>query len=319
MRAWIPADGSRTSTNDEALAAVRAIRPLMRASAERRGYAEHPWVYRRVGPAVPALRHADPVARPRRRQPHRLLVRGLPVVKRVGHKGADLVAPGNTVESFEAALGHGVDMIEFDVLRLQDGRLVLAHDYEDAGGAARSRSTRGSTTSPATSLRGRGARRGPEAARATSARWWRGSRTRGLGERSLISTTYPESLDVLGRLAPGAAARLVGPARAPRLHEGRARRVRPARARLRAAGACRRRPPRCCAPARCEAVMSPLAARQPGARAIGARSGRRRCTSGPWTTPPRSQRLSEAGRGRRDHQRSAPVRPRQWILQIPFE
>jgi endonuclease-8 len=36
-------------TNDEALAAVRAIRPLMRASAERRGYAEHPWVYRRVG------------------------------------------------------------------------------------------------------------------------------------------------------------------------------------------------------------------------------------------------------------------------------
>src|SRR5262249_36154413 len=79
--------------------------------------------------ALPALRHADPVARHRGRQPHRLLVRGLPVVKRVGHKGADLVAPGNTVESFEAALGYGVDMIEFDVLRLEDGRLVLAHDY----------------------------------------------------------------------------------------------------------------------------------------------------------------------------------------------
>jgi len=53
-------------------------------------------------------------------------------VKRVGHKGADHVAPGNTVESFEAALEHGVDMIEFDVLRLRDGRLVLAHDLEDA-------------------------------------------------------------------------------------------------------------------------------------------------------------------------------------------
>ena len=53
-------------------------------------------------------------------------------VKRVGHKGADLVAPGNTAASFEAALAHGVDMIEFDVLRLGDGRLVLAHDYEDA-------------------------------------------------------------------------------------------------------------------------------------------------------------------------------------------
>jgi len=51
---------------------------------------------------------------------------------RVGHKGADHVAPGNTIKSFEAALEHGVDMIEFDVLRTRDGRLVLAHDYEDA-------------------------------------------------------------------------------------------------------------------------------------------------------------------------------------------
>ena len=51
---------------------------------------------------------------------------------RVGHKGADHVAPGNTAGSFRAALEHGVDMIEFDVLRVPDGRLVLAHDYEDA-------------------------------------------------------------------------------------------------------------------------------------------------------------------------------------------
>ena len=50
---------------------------------------------------------------------------------KVGHKGADHVAPGNTIASFEAALECGVDMIEFDVLRLKDGRLVLAHDYED--------------------------------------------------------------------------------------------------------------------------------------------------------------------------------------------
>src|SRR2546423_11526515 len=57
-------------------------------------------------------------------------------LKRIGHKGADLVAPGNTVASFEAALEHGVDMIEFDVLRLRDGRLVLAHDFEDAAGRA---------------------------------------------------------------------------------------------------------------------------------------------------------------------------------------
>src|SRR3954447_825606 len=56
----------------------------------------------------------------------------MPELKRVGHKGADLIAPGNTLDSFKAALEHGVDMIEFDVLRLPDGRLVLAHDYGDA-------------------------------------------------------------------------------------------------------------------------------------------------------------------------------------------
>ncbi len=53
-------------------------------------------------------------------------------MKRVGHKGADHIAPGNTPASFDAALEAGVDMIEFDVLRLRDGRVVLAHDYEDA-------------------------------------------------------------------------------------------------------------------------------------------------------------------------------------------
>ena len=52
-------------------------------------------------------------------------------MKRVGHKGAHLIAPGNTAASFEAALAAGVDMIEFDVIRLRDGRIVIAHDYED--------------------------------------------------------------------------------------------------------------------------------------------------------------------------------------------
>jgi glycerophosphoryl diester phosphodiesterase len=55
-------------------------------------------------------------------------------LRRVGHKGADLIAPGNTFASFDAARAAGVDMIEFDVLpeRAGDG-LILAHDYEDAG------------------------------------------------------------------------------------------------------------------------------------------------------------------------------------------
>ena len=56
-----------------------------------------------------------------------------PRLRRVGHKGADLIAPGNTYQSFDAALAAGIDMIEFDVLPERGGdRLLLAHDYEDA-------------------------------------------------------------------------------------------------------------------------------------------------------------------------------------------
>src|SRR3954454_6154933 len=53
-------------------------------------------------------------------------------LRRVGHKGADLIAPGNTFASFDAALEAGVDMIEFDVLPEHPdgaGELILAHDY----------------------------------------------------------------------------------------------------------------------------------------------------------------------------------------------
>ncbi|HEV2770744.1 MAG TPA: glycerophosphodiester phosphodiesterase [Solirubrobacteraceae bacterium] len=56
-------------------------------------------------------------------------------MRRVGHKGADLIAPGNTFASFQAALEAGVDMIEFDVLPEHpdgSGELLLAHDYGDA-------------------------------------------------------------------------------------------------------------------------------------------------------------------------------------------
>jgi glycerophosphoryl diester phosphodiesterase len=54
-------------------------------------------------------------------------------LKRIGHKGADLIKPGNTTASFDAALEHRVDMIELDVLvERGSDRLILAHDYEDA-------------------------------------------------------------------------------------------------------------------------------------------------------------------------------------------
>jgi glycerophosphoryl diester phosphodiesterase len=57
---------------------------------------------------------------------------GVPVYRRIGHKGADAIVAGNTAESFDAAVEHGVDMIELDVLREQEGRLIVAHDYHDA-------------------------------------------------------------------------------------------------------------------------------------------------------------------------------------------
>jgi glycerophosphoryl diester phosphodiesterase len=54
--------------------------------------------------------------------------------RRVGHKGAHHIEPGNTLASFDAALHQGVDMIELDVLSEHvdgSGRLLVAHDYED--------------------------------------------------------------------------------------------------------------------------------------------------------------------------------------------
>jgi glycerophosphoryl diester phosphodiesterase len=71
-------------------------------------------------------------------------------LRRVGHKGADRIVPGNTRESFDAALAAGVDMIEFDVVpqpppdwrtvsvaaaerrRYPEQPLLLAHDWADA-------------------------------------------------------------------------------------------------------------------------------------------------------------------------------------------
>jgi glycerophosphoryl diester phosphodiesterase len=54
------------------------------------------------------------------------------VYRRIGHKGADAIAAGNTLDSFDAAVEHGVDMVELDVLRAKEGRLIVAHDAEDA-------------------------------------------------------------------------------------------------------------------------------------------------------------------------------------------
>jgi glycerophosphoryl diester phosphodiesterase len=72
-------------------------------------------------------------------------------VRRVGHKGADALVPGNTLESFEVAVELDVDMVELDVLRppgdfddgsdwrraeagpgITSGPLLVAHDWPDS-------------------------------------------------------------------------------------------------------------------------------------------------------------------------------------------
>jgi glycerophosphoryl diester phosphodiesterase len=73
-------------------------------------------------------------------------------VLKIGHKGADAIHPGNTLESFAAAVREGVDAIELDVLRPRadfadgsdwraapagpvadpGGPLLVAHDWGDA-------------------------------------------------------------------------------------------------------------------------------------------------------------------------------------------
>jgi glycerophosphoryl diester phosphodiesterase len=129
-------------------------------------------------------------------------VSAVPGLIRVGHKGADHVAPGNTIESFQAALEHRVDMIEFDVLRTPDGRLVLAHDHADA-----------SSRDCLTLAEGLDHFAGEAYADVEldvdmklpgyESEVADGLVARGLTERSLVSTMYPESLDRLGELVPG--------------------------------------------------------------------------------------------------------------------
>jgi glycerophosphoryl diester phosphodiesterase len=69
---------------------------------------------------------------------------------RVGHRGAAALAPENTLRSLELAVALGCDMLEFDVLSLTDGTLVLAHSdnlREVSHGTARGRVRRRSLAS----------------------------------------------------------------------------------------------------------------------------------------------------------------------------
>jgi glycerophosphoryl diester phosphodiesterase len=124
-------------------------------------------------------------------------------LRRVGHKGADLIAPGNTHASFDAALAAGVDMIEFDVLPDRDDpeRLLLAHDYADAArreplileeGLAHLASDRFRGVELDVDLKLPG----------YELRVLEALRTHGMLDRTLISTQYRESLAVIRVLEP---------------------------------------------------------------------------------------------------------------------
>jgi glycerophosphoryl diester phosphodiesterase len=45
----------------------------------------------------------------------------------IGHRGAAALAPENTLRAFRLAVEHGVDLVEFDVIALALGPLVVAH------------------------------------------------------------------------------------------------------------------------------------------------------------------------------------------------
>jgi glycerophosphoryl diester phosphodiesterase len=123
---------------------------------------------------------------------------------RVGHKGAALLAPGNTLASFRAALEAGVDMIEFDVLSERtdgSGRLLLAHDYEDMH-----------ARTPLTFEQALEHLAGEEFAGVEldvdvkipgyGRRVVEGLRAAGLVERSLVSGMYVDELDAIRALEP---------------------------------------------------------------------------------------------------------------------
>lgn len=132
-------------------------------------------------------------------------------LRRIGHKGADLIRPGNTIESFEAGVAAGSDTIEIDVLWTPAGHprlpaaerapLVIAHDWHDARGRttltldeALEAFTRPPLDSVELNLDIKLAGREDEIADAV--------RNHGLLERGMVSTMELESLEALRKLEP---------------------------------------------------------------------------------------------------------------------
>jgi glycerophosphoryl diester phosphodiesterase len=123
---------------------------------------------------------------------------------RVGHKGAAKIEPGNTLASFDAALRHGVEMIELDVLaerRDGGGPLLVAHDYEDM--RERSPLTFEQALDHLAGDRFAGVGFDVDVkVPGYEQRVVQALQVRGLVERSLLSGMYPESLALVRELEP---------------------------------------------------------------------------------------------------------------------
>jgi glycerophosphoryl diester phosphodiesterase len=129
----------------------------------------------------------------------------MPELRRVGHKGADLIAPGNTLASFDAALDAGVDMIEFDVLSEERGDgLILAHDWADAARRESPHTLEEALAYLASEAFGRVELNVDLKLPGYELRVLEALRSFGLLERALISTQHEESLALLRAAEPGA-------------------------------------------------------------------------------------------------------------------
>jgi glycerophosphoryl diester phosphodiesterase len=123
--------------------------------------------------------------------------------RRVGHKGADLIAPGNTFASFDAALAAGVDMIEFDVLPERGtGRLILAHDPDAARHGTPPTLEEGLSHLASQPFEGIDFDVDLKAP-GYEKRVVRALQAHDLVPRALVSSQYPRSLDLVRSLDPG--------------------------------------------------------------------------------------------------------------------
>ncbi len=124
--------------------------------------------------------------------------------RRVGHKGAAHIAPGNTLASFEAAVQVGVDMIEFDVLSENidgSGRLLLAHDFQALHAAAALTLEEGLEHLAGAAYEGIELDVDVKIP-GYGVRVVQALREYGLIERSLISGTFPDELDAMRDAEP---------------------------------------------------------------------------------------------------------------------